>query len=338
MDWLKKKTTKILQDIGDIAKLTFRRLRLVKINRNFLVFLVFLGISTCFWCIQALDDGYEVELEYKLHIEDLPANQIYASAPPETFKVKIKGQGLSLLTTDRSTQTITINYNTDTEYNLGKVRIDNNAIRKAVRATLRNEDFTIVSITPSPMEFDVTSGAKKRVPVIPNIQFTLGSNRTDMGTLIMPDSLTIFATEKVFNQIKCIYTEQMSFKNVTDTTDVRIALKKEPGVKLSRDSVDIKLCVDIILERNVETKIYTENIPSNRILRTFPLKTTITFNTTSALKDKFSEKDFLVVVDYSEIKQGEKRAKLHLRMKPEGVSNVRLSPETVEFVIEQQSE
>jgi len=336
MDLLKK-TKKVWNDTISFSKLTFRRLRLVKINRNFLVFLIFLGISTCFWCIQAINDGYEMEIEYKLTIDDLPQNQIYASYPPKSFKVKIKGRGLSFLTTDTKEHAISINYKNDTDNAMGKVRIDMNAIRKAVKATLP-EDVTVVSISPAKMDFDVTTGIKKRVPVIPNIQFTLGANRTDLGTIIIPDSLTIYATEKMFNQIKCIYTEQASFNNVSDSTLVRLALKKESGIKLDYDSVDVQLCVDIITEKTLDIPILTENIPANKILRPFPIKAKVSFNTTSTLKNRFKEDNFLLVIDYAELKPGDKRAKVHLRMCPEGISNVRITPESVEYVIEQQSE
>ena len=51
--------------------------------------------------------------------------------------------------------------------------------------------------------------------------------------------------------------------------------------------------------------------------------------------NNINEENFVVVVDYNQIKENSRNCKLILRSQPSGVSNVRISPETVEFIIEQ---
>ena len=62
--------------LTDFAKVIFRRLRLIRIDRNFLVFLIFLAISVNFWFIQSIKETTEVTIAYRLKIVDLPRDVV----------------------------------------------------------------------------------------------------------------------------------------------------------------------------------------------------------------------------------------------------------------------
>ena len=68
--------------LTNFTKVIFRRLRLIKFNRNFLVFLIFLCISIIFWFMQSIKETTEVTLTYRLRIEDLPKDVVYTSNMP----------------------------------------------------------------------------------------------------------------------------------------------------------------------------------------------------------------------------------------------------------------
>ena len=114
-----------------------------------------------------------------------------------------------------------------------------------------------------------------------------------------------------------------------------MALDTAHGIKVIPDSIDLQIFVDLFTEKTVSVPIYCENIPSNKVLRTFPLKANITFRVSANQFNNANEDNFVVVVDYNQIKEDSKNCKLILRSQPAGVSNIRISPETVEFIIEQ---
>ena len=77
----------------DFIKVILRRLRLIKINRNFGVYLIFLAVSIVFWFMQAIKETTEVVLTYQLVIEDLPRNLIYTSEMPSEVSVTYSSKG-----------------------------------------------------------------------------------------------------------------------------------------------------------------------------------------------------------------------------------------------------
>ena len=46
--------------------------------------------------------------------------------------------------------------------------------------------------------------------------------------------------------------------------------------------------------------------------------------------------DFLAIVDYNSIKPEDKKCRLHLKGQPNGINNVKLTPEFLDYVIEQE--
>jgi hypothetical protein len=108
-------------------------------------------------------------------------------------------------------------------------------------------------------------------------------------------------------------------------------LKYEPSL------VSIKVGVGYYTEKTVKVPIIGLNFPAEKKLRTFPAQANITFRIESGRYNKISADDFVLATTYEELLQNTESSKLELHLKtvPEGVSNVRISPREVDYLIEQ---
>ena len=79
------------------------------------------------------------------------------------------------------------------------------------------------------------------------------------------------------------------------------------------------------------------NFPAEKKLRTFPAWANITFRIESGRYNKVSADDFVLATTYEELLNNTESSKLslHLKTVPEGVSDVRISPKEVDYLIEQ---
>ena len=79
------------------------------------------------------------------------------------------------------------------------------------------------------------------------------------------------------------------------------------------------------------------NFPAEKKLRTFPAQVNITFRIESGRYHKISSEDFVLSTTYEDLLDNTENSKLtlHLKTVPEGVSNVRISPKQVDYLIEQ---
>lgn len=315
-----------------------RRLRLIKINRNFGVYLMFLAISIVFWFMQAIKEMSEVTLTYQLVIENLPRNLVYTSEMPSEVNVSYSSKGWNAFYykfMKNKDQALVINFK-DIAQNAGKLSIDANTLRRAAMK-VKPMGMTFKSTTPNRISVFYSNGQHKRVPVIFNGHVTTTDGRFQCGTILTPDSVDLYAPEHLYRSITSIKTENMTFEELQDTLTTKLALLVPHGAKVIPDSIEACICVDIFTDKTIQVPVYSENVPTNKIMRTFPQKVEVTFLVSSTLYDDITPQDFLIAIDYKEARPGTSRCKLHLRQTPENIRHLRM-PESVEYIIEQTAE
>ena len=333
MDKPKKNETSIR--LLSFFKLTYRRLRLVKINRNLLVYLIFLFISIGFWCLQTLKEDSLQTINLTLNITGTPKNIIFTSDIPEAIKVNAKGRGFDFLEFMSQPEKAVIDIPFDNlQRKNGRGTYDAIALRRLIQKQLGNS-IAVQSCSPASLDFYYCAGHKKRVPVFFGGKARVGLQHVLCDIKVKPDSIDIYAPKHLCDSIDMVYTDKPFYKDLEDTVTHRLPLQSIQGVKMVPDKVDVQICVDLFTEKTVSVPIYCENIPQNKILRTFPIKANVSFHVSATMFNAISEKDFLIVVDYRSLNKGEEKCQLILRGQPSGVSHVQLSPEYVEYVIEQ---
>ena len=316
-------------------EILFRRLRLIRFNRDFLVFLVFLGISVAFWCMQTLKDTSTVIDEYKLKIVGLPKDVIITSEIPSTVKVSLSGRGYNHLNYQLKDieHVVTVDYQ-DMEQSISKLTIDNSTMRRSVSKEL-GSILKVMSVTPAQIDLNYTKGHPKRVPIEFKGKIKAGLQHVLCGIEVLTKSAEVYAPDIINDSIKCVYTEMLKLDEVEDTIITRVAIKKISGAKVIPDSVDVKICVDLFTERTLSVPIYCYNIPRNKVLRTFPPKANVTFRVSATMYNEIKPNDFMLLVDFNSIKKGDKNCRVKLDGSPQDVSHIRIDPETVEYIIEE---
>lgn len=325
--------------ITDFSRVIIRRLRLVKINRNLLVFLIFLAISIVFWFMQTIKATTEVTLAYKLSVANMPKNAIFTTDLPEDVSITYSSKGWNAFYykfIKSHDLTLTLNFK-DIDDGSGKVIIDAAHIRRAANKQTP-EGMSFKSALPNKIEAFYSNGQHKRVPVIFNGHVSTNSGRYLCGIGLTPDSVDIYAPDHLLNSINDIKTADVRYTNVEDTINSDIPLIVPKGAKVFPAEVNATICVDIFTDKTIEVPIYSENVPRNTVLRTFPLKTKVTFLVSSTLYNDITADNFLVVVDYNDTRNGERRCKIYVRQQPDNIRHLRISPESVEYVIEQETD
>ncbi|MBQ9363796.1 MAG: hypothetical protein IJT97_10340 [Bacteroidaceae bacterium] len=329
------KSKDYIQKITGACRVLARRLRLVRINRNFLVFLIFLAVAIIFWFMQALKEDTSTQFTYNIHITNVPKEVIFTSEVPKTVTVSVTGRGWNILQylSKNESKEIYADFN-EIEKSRSKITLDSNLWRRLLLHRLGN-NIKFVASTPSTQDVYYSNGKTKRVPVVFDGNITAELQHLICGIHLNPDSIDIIAPTYLLDSINEVHTKSLDYKGLADTLVTTVPLYAGTGIKVIPDSVKVEICVDLFTEKSLEVPIYCENIPSNKLMRTFPSKAKVTFHVSASLFNDISEKDFIVVVDFEDTKTGNNLCPLLLRTKPEGISHVRIIPEKIEYIIEQ---
>jgi len=307
-----------------------------KANRDFLVFLFFLGLSGIFWLSLTLNETYEYEFSIPVSVVDIPKNAVLTSDEVDTVKMTIRDKGIVLMAYQYGDylKRLRIPFKHYTRNN-GTGMVPASELQKLLYQNLVSSS-KIISSKPEKLEFFYNYGTNKKVPVrwsgrvIPEELYFI--SRVDYS----PDSVTVYASDDKLDSISMVYTETLNYANFRDTLSITCQLAKLKGVKVVPDRVKINFYTDVLTEENIDgIPIQGINLPEGKVLRTFPAKVTVSFVTGVNVFRNLRREDFTVVADYNEIKRHpSEKCRLTLKDVPPGISRARLDVTLVDYLIE----
>ena len=305
-------------------------------NRDFLVFLFFLGLSGIFWLSLTLNETYEREFSIPVSVVDIPKNAVLTSDEVDTIKMTIRDKGIVLVAYQYGDylNRLRIPFKNYTRNN-GSGSVPASELQKLVYQNLVSSS-KITACKPDKLEFFYNYGTHKKVPVrwsgrvIPEELYFI--SRVDYS----PDSVTVYASDEKLDSINIIYTETLNYANFRDTLTITCQLAKIKGVKVVPDRVKINFYTDVLTEENIEgVPIQGINLPEGKVLRTFPAKVTVSFVTGVSVFRNLRPEDFTIVADYNEIKRHpSEKCRITLKNVPPGISRARLDVTLVDYLIE----
>ena len=305
-------------------------------NRDFLVFLFFLGLSGIFWLSLTLNDTYEREFSIPVSVVDIPKNAVLTSDEVDTVKMTIRDKGIILVAYQYGDylKRLRIPFKNYTRNN-GSGSVPAAELQKLVYQQLVSSS-KITACKPDKLEFFYNYGTNKKVPVrwsgrvIPEELYFI--SRVDY----LPDSVTVYASDEKLDSINMVYTETLNYANFRDTLTISCNLAKIKGVKIVPEKVKINFYTDVLTEENIEgVPIQGINLPDGKALRTFPAKVTVSFVTGVNGFRNLTPDDFTVVADYNEIKRHpSEKCRITLKNVPQGISRARLDVTLVDYLIE----
>ncbi len=306
------------------------------LNKQSLIFLFFLALSSVFWAIQALNETYEKEFAVPIEMKNVPSNVVITTDMPESFRITVRDKGIMLLnyTYAKKFNPVVIDFNTYSNA-LGHVSIPVAELIRQVAVQL-TPSTQLLTMKPDTLEFYYNYGLCKRVPVIVQGNIRTGRLFTLSNLIRENDSVTVYASKALLDTITGAYTRPLNLGELTDTTSLRVDLLQVRGAKFVPSQVGLKFCVDRLVEKTVKVPVQQVNFPASKQLRTFPATVNITFQVGMGLYRQITSENFVLVVNYEDLLRNDAN-KCHLSLKtvPAGVSHVKITPQDVEYIIEE---
>ena len=74
-----------------------RKFLFSNLNKQFLIFLFFVFLSSIFWLIMTLNDTYEKEIKIPVRVNNIPKNVVLTSSSNDTIRVVVRDLGWTIL-------------------------------------------------------------------------------------------------------------------------------------------------------------------------------------------------------------------------------------------------
>lgn len=306
-------------------------------SKELLTFLFFLCLSFLFWILQSMNEEGEANFVIPIEYKNIPEGVVLTQTPPDELRLKLRDKGIILLNYSFGNRftPLVIDFK-QYENNKGIIYLQSDQLGALIKKQL-NPGSTILAIRPDTVAIFYARQGSKKVPVQLDANLNTGPQAIIAHPIqLIPDSVQIYAPEPILDTLKVVHTQSLKLTNLTDTVQSVVSLLQPYGTKVVPSQVKVLIPVEEYTEKILNLPLNVLGLPDSLALRTFPSLIRLScFVTLNNFKD-LSPDLFEVGVHYNEIStaQGNKIA-VELIRKPENISNIRIFPDSVEFIIEE---
>lgn len=314
---------------------TIRNFLNSSLNREFLVFLFFVMVSAGFWLMETLNEDYESETSIPVEYLNVPENVVITSDVPHDIKVRIKDKGFTLFRYKLTPIPAPVKINfLDYQEKGNSVRITQAEIQKQLTNILESSS-QLLSFKPESFDMVYTRGQAKRVPVRLKGNASAKQQYDITSVTFSPDTLTIYAPEDILDTIHVVFTAPISYHELDESITFDTEMWRPRNVKFVPEKVTVTINVARLTEKTIEVPITPVNVPKGKIVRTFPSKVKVTFQTVMQEFEKIQPEEFTVIVDYDSLNADDmERCEPVATRYPSNIKHMGIWPREIEYLVE----
>ena len=310
-------------------------------SHELLVFCFFLFVSFCFWLLQVSGEIQKHEVSVSLRLDSIPSDVVIIDSLPSTLTLTIQDRGLALARQGFlslfQNKCVSIDFSKyDRGHSDAEVRISALDIQRMVSREF-SASTEILSVRPDTLHYTYNHGLSRTLPV--RLAGTIKTSQQNyiQNISIEPDSVKVFAPVAVLDTMHAVYTQAFTLDGLQESVNYDVELCKHKFIKYDPQQVRVNVGIGYYTEKTVRVPIIGLNFPADKRLRTFPAEVSVTFRIESGRYHKITSEDFMLATTYEELLQntGDGKLLLHLKASPDGVSDIKISPQEVDYLIEQ---
>ncbi len=320
----------------NLLRYYLQKLKSFFLSKDILSFLLFLVLSGGFWFVNSLGKEKETEVIIPLRYVGVPQFIAISNNPPTEISVSVKDQGLHLLEYSRKhSKPLTIDLSR-VFYQKGEILITSDQLRGKVNRYLQ-PTTSILEIHPDSLiiQYEKLSMVTLPIKLVSNIEL-VHQHVFSNATQLEPSHVTVFGPKKILDSLKSVRTESLILKNISDTNSYICKLKPLKSVRFSANDTKVTIYVEQFTEKKMQVPITAVNCPENLTIRTFPTQVVVTYTVGLSHFNLINPKDIQVYLDYNDLKSVKvSKQKLKIKSNSIDISNIRILPQEVEFILEQ---
>ena len=289
------------------------------------------------WSMYRLSLEYSSVFEYKVNLTTNLVGRSKSSVSRNSVIIRGRTSGFSII--QHRIKGSGIEINLDSQYL--RPAGDGGDLFGVSSGDIRNElqnslgsDFRVESVVSDTLFFNFPKQSYKKVPVKLVSKVTCKPQFAIFSRIwATPDSVYIYGNDEKIASIDHVQTRAVK-KNMADSPIQGVVkLEEIEGVRISENEVYYAIDVQRYYENSCQVSVSVINNPLGSLVTVFPQEVTVTY-WASYQKKYFSPSDFNVVADCSQLfasasGESSKNIRLELLSVPEGLFNIRITPQTV---------
>ncbi|MGQ1891965.1 CdaR family protein [Thermophagus sp. OGC60D27] len=310
-------------------------------DKNMLIFLIFLVISTGFWFLNALRKEYTATLSYPVKFVDLPEDKMLPNDFKSRIEVKVRAVGFVILRYQLSNAFLPLTFSVSDMQPLksasgeGVYTLTSGEQNKIVGQL--SQGMELIEIHPDTLFVPLAEKGNAMVPVRISAEIGFEKQYLQAGPIILdPDSVKISGPKSVVDTIRYVETRKISIQGLSDSVTTSVPLVIPSRVKSSEKRVMATIPVEPFTELNLKIPLRIYGLPDTLRIKTFPSEIQVSFRVGISKYGTIDESQFRAVVDASPVLHDDRpdRLKVRLDKAPVNIESLSFSPIFVDYLIE----
>ena len=303
-------------------------------KRDILTFLLFLALAAAVWYGHAMNSVRNTRVPVLISYTGKPgAIGLGGNGLPDTVLIEVRDAGARLNTYHRELLHLTIDLRPYIHGEKGTIHVPSDALRRSISDILQGTS-RLIGTTPEDITCPYFTEQEKSVPVVFRGSLTPASEYQMVGTPALSHTqVKLFGQDKELNKIDSLFTEERSLTNLSDTSDIRMALVIPPHMRASTDSVTLRVVTERFTEKKFIVPIQVNGLPAGQHIRLFPNEVEVSIRVGMTHFAQVQPTDVRAVCTYSPERID--KLDVELRYTNPYITAAWVYPAVVEFLLEQ---
>ncbi|MDR0749937.1 MAG: YbbR-like domain-containing protein [Tannerellaceae bacterium] len=317
-------------------KVLFRRRQWKEI----LIFLAFVLVSFGFWVLQSMQEEYEIQVTIPLRYRNLPPEIAFVQPPPAEITARVRDKGGVLLNYAITNKVSAI------ELNLKELHTDKSGTFVCTKSDLEGaimkkliSTTSLLSFEPQQIQEPYSKLVKKSLPVVFN-----GNIQTEPGFVISkeiditPPTVDVYASDVTLKTLQSVKMAYLEIKKAKRPVSRTAQLEEIAGATIEPAKVTVTVTIEEFTEKTLEVLLKSVDLPPDYTIRMFPSVVKLTCTAPLSRYMNLTEDDFAVEVSVAGADRNiSGMLPVFLTKKPDWVEKVTVTPDSIEFILEQNS-
>lgn len=301
-----------------------------QLKKDRVILLVCLGVALSLWIPTKMAQVYRMEKKVRLEFQ-IPSGYTFLTPPPEDISVLIEGRGWGLLYDALFSREILLRFDTGTDPSFD---LNPGRLRSAIFERLNAADLRIAAINYDEIHLRIEPLVWKQVPVrfVGKLEF-FPEYYLKEEVRLSPGEVMVKGPRSVVQRLEFAPTDSMNLSGLSSDLQDETKLALPPGLSASPSRVQVALQVEQYTEKQVFVPIRADS--GLNFVRFFPAQVRISFRVGLSRFDKVRSADFevLAALPGAPAAAAGEKAQLTILKMPPLVRSVRMTPESVDFLI-----
>lgn len=299
-----------------------------------LTFLLFVLLAGVIWYGHAMNSVRNTRVPVLIQYTGKPGNiGLGSNGLPDTVLIEVRDAGSRLNTYHIEPLHLTIDLRQYIHGDKGTIHVPSDALRRSISDILQGTS-RLIETKPEEISCPYFTEQEKSVAVAFDGKINLASEyQLAVTPTLSRSKIKIYGEDKALNAIDTLFTEHTELTDISDTTQVRLALALPKGLRAQEDSVTLRIVAERFTEKKFVVPIRVSGVPEGYRIRLFPHEAEVNVRVGMSHFAQVQAEDIRAVCTYSPDRID--KLDVELRYTNPYITAAWTYPGVVEFILEQ---